>query len=344
LSIVPETFSYTLQELFELGIPPVATRVGSFADRIQDGVNGFLVEPTRDAVLGRLRDISQNRTPLKDISQFLRANPPRRMEEMLADYEAVIALPTLSDRAYFAANHPVAVSHPAGLNVQLLWKTVASPDFREESSYSVRVQSKTPAIIRLRIPSQSPEISGLRLDLGDRPGFIFLFRLRLLDVSGATVWSWQTSEGPLFEQGHDLLWLGGSPRAIVYSLGSDPHFSLPVNEDQMRALQQGGTLEIEMAWPSAEEAIRDMPSLVPAHADTRVAENHKLLLSHMATTSAPSGHEPSTTRLLHQLTTARARVDELEGSLSWRITAPLRRGGELLLSKLRAPRNGHTNG
>ena len=59
LSVVPETFSYTLQELFELGVPPVATRLGSFADRIQDGVNGFLVNPTSNAVIGRLRDLAR---------------------------------------------------------------------------------------------------------------------------------------------------------------------------------------------------------------------------------------------------------------------------------------------
>jgi len=104
LSAVPETFSYTLQELFELAIPPVATQVGSFADRIADGVNGFLVELLPSAVVDRLRKLAADRAPLDCVHRYLKANPPRRVNAMLADYEALMNLPGLSERAYFAPN------------------------------------------------------------------------------------------------------------------------------------------------------------------------------------------------------------------------------------------------
>ena len=42
VSIVPETFSYTLSELWAAGIPVLATRLGAFGDRIVDGENGWL--------------------------------------------------------------------------------------------------------------------------------------------------------------------------------------------------------------------------------------------------------------------------------------------------------------
>jgi glycosyltransferase involved in cell wall biosynthesis len=45
LSIVPETFSFTLSEMQQLGIPVIATRVGSLAERIVDGETGWLIEP-----------------------------------------------------------------------------------------------------------------------------------------------------------------------------------------------------------------------------------------------------------------------------------------------------------
>ncbi|HKX54767.1 MAG TPA: glycosyltransferase, partial [Xanthomonadales bacterium] len=44
LSVVPETFSYTLSEMRQLNIPVLATRVGSLAERIEDGHDGWLIE------------------------------------------------------------------------------------------------------------------------------------------------------------------------------------------------------------------------------------------------------------------------------------------------------------
>lgn len=47
LSIWPETFSYTLSELWLFGIPVLATAMGSFADRIEGGPTAFSVHPRR---------------------------------------------------------------------------------------------------------------------------------------------------------------------------------------------------------------------------------------------------------------------------------------------------------
>jgi glycosyltransferase involved in cell wall biosynthesis len=104
LSVVPETFSYTLQELFELGVPPLATRMGSFCDRIEEGVNGFLTDASSSAVLARLRAFTSDRRPLREVHEYLCTHPPRRIEEMLADYEQLLGLPDLSARAYYAVD------------------------------------------------------------------------------------------------------------------------------------------------------------------------------------------------------------------------------------------------
>ena len=45
LSVVPETFSYTLSELWAAGIPVLATRLGAFEDRIVEAQNGWLIDP-----------------------------------------------------------------------------------------------------------------------------------------------------------------------------------------------------------------------------------------------------------------------------------------------------------
>ena len=61
LSNVPETFSYTLSELFAAGIPPVASRLGAFVDRIEDGVTGWLVSPGGDDLLDKLSELDRPR-------------------------------------------------------------------------------------------------------------------------------------------------------------------------------------------------------------------------------------------------------------------------------------------
>jgi GT2 family glycosyltransferase len=69
LSVVPETFSYTLSEMFQLQIPVIATRVGSLAERVRDGENGWLIEPTADALVDAVRSLSADRSRLAGLRE-----------------------------------------------------------------------------------------------------------------------------------------------------------------------------------------------------------------------------------------------------------------------------------
>ncbi len=64
LSIVPETFSYTLSEMWAAGIPVLATRLGAFGDRIRDGQNGWLEPIDAASILARLKEIDNDRAGL----------------------------------------------------------------------------------------------------------------------------------------------------------------------------------------------------------------------------------------------------------------------------------------
>lgn len=108
-SIVSETFSYTLSELMMLGVPPVATRVGSFADRIEHGTNGFLFDPTAPALIALLRALDVDRDALERVRGNLRGWHPRTPEEMVADYQELL---------------PIAPAPPAGPSLQ---STSAAP-------------------------------------------------------------------------------------------------------------------------------------------------------------------------------------------------------------------------
>ncbi len=90
LSTVPETFSYTLSELWAGGIPVLATRLGAFADRISDMQNGWLVEPEPSVILHRLQALHTNRTLLESAKRTVVAQPVRTAYDMVRDYAATI--------------------------------------------------------------------------------------------------------------------------------------------------------------------------------------------------------------------------------------------------------------
>lgn len=87
LSTVPETFSYMLSEMQVLGIPVIATSVGSFRERVRDGVDGWLIDPDSDALVDRIAKLAEDRQPLAKMRKSLRAMSHRSASDMAGDYE-----------------------------------------------------------------------------------------------------------------------------------------------------------------------------------------------------------------------------------------------------------------
>jgi glycosyltransferase involved in cell wall biosynthesis len=301
LSVVPETFSYTLQELMELGVPPVATRVGSFADFIEDGVTGFLADPTPASVMGRVQELNADRRLLKDVRATLSKRSVRRLRDMCADYERLLNLPSYSARAYFVRDDMPCAQNGAIRRLQLMWRD-AEGVFSESESVRCQVRAdESNRVAALTIPPRDKPPVEPRLDLGEQPGVLVLKRVELQGATGQSLWRWDNTEGLIQgpKSGIEFLGSGG----LVYLSNSDPHWILPV-KDGLELLEKGGRLEIEFHGPSLQ-GIRGGPS-----------ENGK-------------GSNPQ--RMAQQLTEARVRIADLEGSLSWRITRPLRLLGSKIL-------------
>jgi len=55
LSTVPETWNYVLSEIRALGLTPIATRLGSFEERIEEGVDGLLFDPDPEDLVDTIR-------------------------------------------------------------------------------------------------------------------------------------------------------------------------------------------------------------------------------------------------------------------------------------------------
>jgi O-antigen biosynthesis protein len=86
-STVAETYSYMLSELRSLGMPVIATRLGSFAERIDNGIDGFLVPPDAGALRSLLVDLSGERMALRQLQP---APAPPTVAMMAEAYAAVL--------------------------------------------------------------------------------------------------------------------------------------------------------------------------------------------------------------------------------------------------------------
>jgi GT2 family glycosyltransferase len=87
LSTVPETWNYVLSETRSAGLAPVATRVGSFPERIRDGVDGLLFEPTPDALVDAIAELAADPSALAAMAEAAPVEPG--LEEAVARYQTV---------------------------------------------------------------------------------------------------------------------------------------------------------------------------------------------------------------------------------------------------------------
>ena len=92
LPTVAETYSYTLSELRSLGVPVIATRVGALAERIRDGVDGFLVAPNPDDVVADVTALLAKRAPLDRVRSAEGLPPEPTLSAMADAYSHVLAL------------------------------------------------------------------------------------------------------------------------------------------------------------------------------------------------------------------------------------------------------------
>lgn len=184
MSICHETFSYTLSELFEFAIPPVATRVGSFAERIRHGANGFLYEPDAASLLACLRGLDGDREALLRVRRRLSGSRHRLPSEMVADYHALLPA---------RASHPVEAFSGQGdiplVNVQA---ADLSRFWREVKSLRLSLQMKD-----IRIGRLSEQLTRMQCTLDmqaaagrDAEAAVARLAFEVAELRASTSWRW----------------------------------------------------------------------------------------------------------------------------------------------------------
>ncbi len=114
LSIVPETFSFTLSELQQMRIPVIATRVGSFPNRIEHGKTGWLIDAEPQDLISQVADLCDSPEQVEVVRANLDGIKTNSLEEML---EALNALCPLAEKS------PPFI--PAGANLNQVQQAAA---------------------------------------------------------------------------------------------------------------------------------------------------------------------------------------------------------------------------
>ncbi len=309
LSVVPETFSYTLCELQQLRVPVLATNIGSFAGSHSGRSDRAAVR----AGAGR-RPASASRTwpqiatLLLQIHQNLKTLKHRSVEDMLQDYEQLH--PTrYSSRKYF--DNPKTPQPLPEKNLQLFWRT-ANSDFLEENSVVVAPLGRERQTARLHLFAPAGPIEQLRLDLSAQPGFFLLHGLSLRDAHDHLLWTWDGDIALLKPVSNQIVFFnsreGDSP-ALLYFPGTDPYLFPPVPAALLANLTFGSYLEVDFAQASAEDYVTLLISSGPTSAQGDRQLQH--LESEVRQRDSKVRELEST-------------IAAVEHSMSWRLTRPAR--------------------
>lgn len=167
-----------------------------------------------------------------------------------------VRLELRSARLDVPPGNQIAVTASAGLplTVQLFWKS-SKGNYSADDCVSVNTRiGPEKQTIRIPLPVLDTIPEGLRLDPADRPGLFYIYSLWLLDAKGAVIWSW---DGDSHSVGSltDLQLLGRSETggSAAYSESNDPHLELPTTSAILSKIEHGGSVEIEMAWPTISD-------------------------------------------------------------------------------------------
>lgn len=216
------------------------------------------------------------------------------------------------------------------------------------------------------LPTEKP-ITAIRLDPADRPGFLHLHALRLLDQGGNTLWTWSATESSRSLLAHaphqQIVWQAPLPSAaptLLLLTGDDPWFELPLTTSE---LEGAARLEVEVGWPMSADYLALSSTIRPLQDHVGQLEDENRRLHHAASTGQAetqrlhalstnfqneSAHfQRDAARLRHELARLQSNYDELaahlqniENSTVFRATRPLVHA-KMALDRLlgRAPRH-----
>ena len=171
LPTVAETFGYTLSELRDLGVPVIATRMGAYAERIEHGVDGFLVEANADSIIAEIARLATQRSHIGRVRENLCQRREPDLATMATAYAQLLALPTAEPLRYPLKSMNIDSQMLAARSDQLASAetsiTVLRASLQEANAESLRRGEWGHALIR-DLAASREQVSGLEAELDSR--------------------------------------------------------------------------------------------------------------------------------------------------------------------------------
>ncbi|MGB4781977.1 glycosyltransferase, partial [Candidatus Methylomirabilis sp.] len=335
---------------------------------------------TKNSLLRTLREHGLHILNLKSVSKdprdsefrkyHLDALPPSIFRAIAAQPEA-LAYQFIVEAA-FQEEDVVIAGVPSifpAFGSQLFWRFDGEEYATHQSRMATGLLGIDRQTIAFELPPATRPLYALRLDPADRPGFLYIYGMRLLDQEGAEMWKWAGDFASLACMPHrDIVFSPDYAKGGMLLTGDDPNIELPVASGLLARLMQGGKLEIELGWPlsadflvmldrldkdkylKANKLLRNELDRPRQNASNNAsndedsaqrADNLHLRLKNHEIQDELRRAKDSIAHLQSQLDQAFMGIANLEvarramrASFSWRLTAPLR-GLGLLLRLLR---------
>jgi len=258
-SICAETYSYTLSELFMMGVPPVATIEGSFPERIKLGETGYLFESSPDALIKTMRDIAANRLALADIRTNLGKMRFRSAMEMVNDYHQLLPISLFSPAgtsdkdAMTQTKHPISVkaTDQQVLLLADMWKELKSlrisvamsADTNYRLDHHCQNLQGVFAEINNRVSELEAQLRAKDAEIADKNRNLQAKDNQLESMRYSTSWRVTKSIRWAGDYAHKvkLLWRCLGP------LRANPHLLPSVFQELFAAWRSGGVFELKRA-------------------------------------------------------------------------------------------------
>lgn len=258
---------------------------------------------------------------------------------------------------------------------QLYWSNDETAVDESHSKVMLGLLGGENQVLRFDIPPQKKAPVLLRLDPADRPGFLNLHRMSLYDKKGACIWEWNGEPGVLEKsKGQRQVSFPQEKSAgdtfTVLLRGDDPSLAVPIPKEKLKGLKNGGAFELSMSWPKSDDyrvlakkfpddavsrerdrlsverdELQRVKDVLISERDEIEAKRHALTLEleamkeYKRISEALMVERDEIEAKRHSLTLELNKhiieLEHMRGSLSWRLTYPLRRGREIAMALIR---------
>ncbi len=154
--------------------------------------------------------------------------------------------------------------------------------------------------------------------------FLVLLRVEARTAANVSLWEWDCRNGPPPGEWISTQVFRSAPGWLAHFV-PESRWRLPITASDL-ARSAGGRLDIEFLLPRPEDIVPAIASAILSNETGELTPTQLQSLRELRTlvTRAPADQRAGSGGLRRDLAQAQARVRDLETSLSWRVTAPIR--------------------